>query len=627
LSSELLVASDGANLVAICSPRGGLGDPERETLQRAFGSRVEVAGCGEGSSPRCWVAGRIDDRSDLARELGLPPDADVDALVSAGWQRWSDGLFGRLRGQFTILAWDPARHATTVATDQLGTLSPHVHETAGRLYVATRFSLILRLLPGRPAPDRLSILQAFSGQTPPVHKTLVEGVERIAGGDRIVVDAGGVRTHAYWRPRYRRPEPLSVEDASELLWGALRQAVRRRLAGTEQAGIAMSGGVDSTAVAAAAVAEGARPPTYSSVFPGRSIDEAARIDAVAEALELPNVQVQLEPAGSLALFLDYLEATGTVVPGAGYLVERPLLEQAAADGTTALLDGQGGDELFGTAGFLIGDRVRRGRLLSSVQLTRRLPGAAHGTRRQLIRAWRLYGQDGAVPFAVQGPLMRRRALRDLDADDLLTVESQRLLIEPDETIGWKRQAAGPLWWRHQAWLLTRAREGVRVTDYLRERAALAGIEARPPLFDVDLIETVLRLPPETGFDPDLDRPLIRRATAGLVPDSVRLSTFKSNLAPFFLEATLRAQPQMRALLAEPQLALEPYVNVDALRKYLGDPPTGADDRERWRWSSALWNAVTVECWLRSLDDAGFIDRLRSELSPEPPVWSVHSRSV
>jgi asparagine synthase (glutamine-hydrolysing) len=624
LSSELLVARDGADLLAICDPRGALGDREARLVRDAVAGRADVVACGPGTPPGCWIAGRLDDRRELAHNVGLPPDAEPEAIAAAGWARWGADVLGRMRGQFTAVFWDPERRTTTVATDHLGLLSPYVHTATGRLLVATRVELLLRLLPRRPEPDRVSLLKALSGEMAPVRSTLFDGVERVPGGDAIVVDSSGVRTVPYWRPTYRTPLALSPDEATDLVWSALRKSVRRRIQSSTSTGIVMSGGIDSTAVAAAAVAEGTRLPTYSTVFPGTPVDESARIDAVVDALDLPNTQMRVEPKGGFAAFLEYLDATGLLVPGAGYLVELPLLREAAASGVTSLLDGQGGDELFSVSGFLIADAVRRGRMPTSVRLTRRLPGAGSGSRRQLLNAWRFYVQSGAIPYVVHAPLKRRRGLRSIDDHGLLTRESQRLLVETDESLHWKRRRTAPLWWSHKAWLLTRAREGVRVADYLRTRAALVGVEAAPPLFDVDLVEAALRVPPETEFDPQLDRPLIRRATAGLVPDEVRLSKFKSNLAPFFLEASLRDRPAMVSVLDAGSLRLAPYLNVQATRDYFHNPPAQAGP-EGWQWSSALWRVVTLECWLQSLDDPEWIDRMRSRLAPERPEWSVHRR--
>jgi len=74
---------------------------------------------------------------------------------------------------------------------------------------------------------------------------------------------------------------------------------------------------------------------------------------------------------------------------------------AAADGITALLDGQGGDELFGFSPYLVADRVRHGRLLSSLRLARSFPNLGHTPPwRHTLHLWRRFGFNAA--FLVMG---------------------------------------------------------------------------------------------------------------------------------------------------------------------------------------------------------------------------------
>ena len=72
-----------------------------------------------------------------------------------------------------------------------------------------------------------------------------------------------------------------------------------------------------------------------------------------------------------------------------------------------------------------------------------------------------------------------------------------------------------------------------VYEHVRRRSADAGLLARHPLVDPDVIDYVLRMPPEAAFDPRLTRPVFRRAGEGLVPDAVRLRPDKSNFDAVF----------------------------------------------------------------------------------------------
>ena len=89
-------------------------------------------------------------------------------------------------------------------------------------------------------------------------------VDRPLGGTFLTVDAGGVRAETYWQPRYREPLKATFDDAATLMWDTMRDSIRRRLEGAGRAGIIMSGGVDSTSVAAAASTLPQEPPAAYS---------------------------------------------------------------------------------------------------------------------------------------------------------------------------------------------------------------------------------------------------------------------------------------------------------------------------------------------------------------------------
>lgn len=618
------MASGGSALAAVCSPSGVSAGDRARLLAAAMSRGLQVEAAAE-SEPRCWVVGRLEEAA-LAGELGLGAAPSPDRVVLAGWERWGDGLFSRLRGAFLILLWDPRRRASTLVVDQLGSASPYVRDEGGRLHLATDVQLLQCLSARAFAPDEVGVLHWLAGEAEPLGTTLFAGVERPLGGTYLAVDERGVRVTTYWKPRYREPLRIDADEATAVVWDALGKAVRRRLAGIESAGIIMSGGVDSTSVAAAATSLGFRSlRAYSAVFPGHRIDESERIDATVDALDLAAVHVEIQPVGAFALSLDYLDRWGVPGSGAGYLVEYPLLTEAAADGVTAVLDGQGGDELFGASGFLLADRVLHGRLLSSFQLTRRLPGARGRPARRLIGPWQHYVRGGAIPYGLHTALRRRRRARRAVGSGWLTPAGNALLLETDHALDWKRHPDAPRWWMHKAYLLTRAREEVRISDYLRERALMAGLEAIPPLLDVDLVETMLRVPPELEFDPDLDRPLIRRACEGRLPDSVRLSLQKSNLAPFYLDVAVGHDlSAMRTVLNEPDLRIRRWVDERTVRRMIESPPS-TDGPPAWRWQSDVWRLSTVECWLRRLEEPEFVARLSERIAVARPAWSIRRR--
>ena len=199
-----------------------------------------------------------------------------------------------------------------------------------------------------------------------------------------------------------------------------------------------------------------------------------------------------------------------------------------------LLDGEGGDELFGCARYLIADRLRHARPARAVRDARRLPGmGSHPDPRWVRRALAVYGVRGALPRAVHERLRRTRR-RDRQAG----------LGEWE----WKRLVA-PRWWAQLADALTT--DALGAADHQRRDAALAGVELRHPLRDPDLIELALRLPPDLSFDPHLDRPLLRRALRDRLPADV-LRTDHKPAFNSLLDAALAGDdaPLLRELLAD-----------------------------------------------------------------------------
>ncbi len=608
---------EGRGLAGLYDPNGLDPRSALRALATALGSEAELL-----------VAGEDDESAGASLLLDgeLFDGAGVeDGGLAAGYERHGRAMLDRLRGSFTLVVWDTGKRRGLIAVDQLGSHSLYIAPTGSRLLFGSEARLVLALLPRRPAPNAAAVVHWLSSSVAPAGATLYDGLLRLSGGECVELD-GGWRRRTYWYPQYESPRRLTRADASAELWSALLEAIRRRTHGDRAIGIVMSGGVDSSAVAAAAAeAAGGGAPAlcgYSAVFPGHphpSVDESERIAELTEALRLPSVQVGVHPGGALALALDYLEAWELPLSGPGYLIERPLLELAARDGMTAVLDGQGGDELFGLSGYLLADRLRRGRILSSFRLARSYPGIRAQPPRMTAAVWRYFALHGAVPHAVHTAARRIRPERYVP--DYLSPRGADLYLRSADQWEWKKQR-GPRWWTYKADAITRSRSRVGIGEYLRHRAALAGVTARPPLLDVDLIELALRIPPELEFDPEVDRPLIREALRGRVPDSVRLSTRKSNLAPFYFDDVSGPDlAPIRRILHAPGAEIGAYVRLDAVRR-LVDAPPGAGGANWLGWMSTVWHLVGAECWLRFQEDSSFVDRVRGEGLAEP-AWTVH----
>jgi asparagine synthase (glutamine-hydrolysing) len=573
----------------------------------------------------CLLAGRIHNLSDVAREVGCAADAGAESVLGRAYAERGDEMLHLLRGSFAVLVWDRVAERGLVAQDQVTNRTVYYTTLGSRLFFASDIAPLLRLLPRRPAPDPVGIVRWLGNSSPPEPLTLYEGVLKVGFGRMLRLERDGWTLATYWRPRYRSPQRRPREEIVAELWTNLVDAVATRIPSDERTGLVMSGGIDSSAVAAAvsATARGA-VRGYSAVFPDDpEFDESRRIALLSSALELPSVQFEPRPGGSYALSLEYLNRWDVPLLGAGYVLERPLLDRAVADGVTGVLDGQGGDELFGFAPYLVGDRLRAGRVVSSVRLARAFPNLGQRAPwRHTLHLWRRFGWQAAMPDALH---RRARRLRGR-MPRYLNPESARLFVETDTRWQWRRHTEGPLWWAWKASILTREREEIGLPEYVRHRAALAGLDARLPLMDIRLVEASLEIPPDYEFDQRFDRPLIRAAMKGVVPDEIRLSPLKSNLAPYYHRGIVEVDlPWIRRLLLAPDAEVYRYVDRAFVERLLERPPKVGDPSWIY-WLSPIWAVVTTETWLRRQADPSHTERLLAEDLPRPAADVVSAPS-
>jgi asparagine synthase (glutamine-hydrolysing) len=566
-------------------------------LQVAFSGPAPVC-----EQPLCLLDGFLDNAEELRAALDVPADAPPESLLAVGWRAFGAGLPARMRGDFALLIWDPEREQGLLARDQLGVRSIFLHGSGEAVCFAGEVRDLLRLLPRTPAPDPVSVAHWLSMSSRPGSATLYEGVRRLDSGSMLLLDGHGIREEPYWAPRFGEPEGESQEQLAERVRAHLQRAVRRRIATPELTGVLMSGGLDSASVAALAAAQApGRIKAYSGVFPDHPrVDETELIDALREELQLPGLTAQVRPGGLLASAAHAAQLWRLPLLSWDQFWTLPLLHAAHAEGVRTVLGGDGGDELFGPRSYLLADRLRAGHPLQALRLAMELPGAAYRPpRREVARMMLDTALLGALPYRVHELL--RKPLAASGAPDWLQSKARRDLLASADPLAWKR-LDGPRWWTSIAHGLTRGIDEIGIFEQQRQTAACAGMQARHPLFDFDLVELCLRQPPRASLDPERSRPVLRAAMSGLLPDAVRLRPQKALFDELIIDCLAGGDAAaLRALLTDPKAELGAYVDLDAVARGLLD-----SERIRrqapFRWMWQLWRLATAECWLRAQAD-------------------------
>jgi asparagine synthase (glutamine-hydrolysing) len=531
--------------------------------------------------------------------------------LPAEWRRSGASLTDRLRGAFTLAVWDQSAHTGIVVCDQFSLRPCLMHgDPGGEVRFATHLPALRRLLRSDPAPDPGVIAPWIAPHYLQGHRTMMAGVERVGAARLLELGREGWRRRRYWRLEWRGTIEASWDELVELLRSELRRTIATRLDGDERAGIILSGGVDSSVVLATAMGLEPRPDmrAYSAVFPEwPPADESERIETTTAALGIPGARFAVRPQGALRLALEQLRDTGTVPGGPGGLVERPGVSQAATDGIRVLLDGQGGDEVFGSSPYLLADCLRRARFFDAARLVRRtLPYRRRRSAKakDAIRLLVDFGLQPGLPRPARA--LVARASRTQRPPAWLTDRSASALREVHQPWHWLRDERVPRWWAYHEYLLTDHVEGSALGEHIWQRGAPFGIRSGAPLFDVELVEFVLRIPPEVKWQ-RIDRSLAREAVAGVLPDAVRLNRRKANIGPFYLD--LISGPDsaiMRELLLDPSARVREFADGSWIDDNLPRTPTPAEP-DWLMWTTVVWRLTTAECWLRWLEDPAFAE--------------------
>ena len=199
----------------------------------------------------------------------------------------------------------------------------------------------------KPSLNLQALRQYLSFDYVPAPLTIYQGINKLPAAHRLTLDRGEVKTERYWKLDYTTTKPVPSEDeAADRLRELMADAVRMRLVSDVPLGVLLSGGVDSSTVAAFAVrASSEAVKTFSISFAEASFDESAYARGVAKFLGTDHHEERLSAnlaanlVSEIGSWMDEPFSDPSLVPT--YLLSRFTRKHV-----TVALGGDGGDELF-----------------------------------------------------------------------------------------------------------------------------------------------------------------------------------------------------------------------------------------------------------------------------------------
>jgi asparagine synthase (glutamine-hydrolysing) len=548
-----------------------------------------------------WLFGEPDDRGTLYARFGRQcSGGDLPAAFANALTELGEAACELLCGRFVVVALNRDQDRCVVARDQVGAQPLVYAPTVDGILFAEHERDLLELLPCTPGPDRLALLQWIDNSVTLEGHTFYEGLRRLQPGHQLGLAGRHAHIECWWALRYEGVEQGSESELALRLRDRTFAAIRRSTASSEHLGMKLSGGLDSACVAAGLTASGfadGHTLALGGVFPTHpATDESELIEATARHTGLSLELVPFDPASSiLGPALTHIDRWRLPPATPNLFLSQPLMARARELGVDVMLDGEGGDELFGCSPHLIADMLRGGRLSTAWSLAGRLPGMGmHSGRRVRLRVLHDYGLNPLVPAPVRG--YREALVRRIAASNSIVPRTDALELLDLQMASDQNQRSGPLWWRSLAKTLIDTRDLLDLGGHFRREARDERIERRHPLlYDLALIEEALRLPPQSLFDPVRDRPLLREALAGLIPEAVRTCHAKRYFTQLVLAGIQADEVGLIEPLRRTDAPVRAYVTPLALEQTIGkaaeERPTSA--------AGSLWRIAIANRWLAS----------------------------
>ena len=512
-----------------------------------------------------------------------------------------------LRGMFAFAIWDQHKQELFIARDRLG-VKPlyYVHRDDGSLFFGSEIKTVLEAGAVRAEINYPVFSDYLANHAPSGEETLFRGVKRLLPGHVLTWRDGEVTIRRYWDVDFSKDDVEPHDDKTYIAqWSDLfRESVRLRLMADVPLGMFLSGGIDSSAIAAVMSGMVSEPiKTFSVAFAEREANELEYARLVAEAFKTNHHEIVVSPEQFFAALprLVWHEDEPLAHPSSVALY---FVSQLASQHVKVVLTGEGSDEMLAGYG-----RYRR--TLWNLSLGRRYNKFAPSFARDAVR--------NQIEHTLPISRFRQKLMRTF------------LVLSPElESIYFDNFAVFPApMQQHMFTRETRARmhqidpyaelrrvlartkdmsllDGLLYADiktYLHEllmkqdqMSMAPSLESRVPFLDHKLVEFTARMPDTMKLRGQTTKYVLRESMKGVLPEKILTrskmgfpvpigSWFRGPFKSIIDEYVLSDRALSRGIFAP-----------DFVRELVSLHQAGEDHSER------LWSLLNFEIWLRQFFD-------------------------
>jgi len=544
--------------------------------------------------------GEIYNYRELRRELEgkghrFTTHSDTEVLVHLYEER-GPHFAEALRGMFAIAIWDEPKRRLVLARDRFGIKPLYYRATDEGVSFASELKALLRQ-PGVSReidPDGLEAYLAFSCIPAPL--TIFREVRKLPAGNVLVWSDGDGETRV---ERFAKPRTAPIaderseseEELAEELRERLRDSVRAHLIADVPVGVLLSGGIDSSALAAFAAQESSeRVSTFSIGFEERAFDERDRARQVAQQYGTDHHELVVRP--DAAELLPKIAEVFCEPFADSSAVPTYLVSQLARKHVKVALSGEGGDELFGGYYNYVGHRLapKVGRFAPAVRpLVERLPTSTAGASTLDYKAKHF------MRAASLSPLERHYVWKSIfSPEQRADILTPRWSGTADPIAGLaatysESEGAGEL-----ARIMDLDLRVFLVEDMLvkTDRASMAeSLETRVPFLDPVVSELALALPSRHKVRWFSKKRLLRKSLAPLLPADILNGKKQGFSIPIGAWLRKELEPMARSILSPDSLRRQGFFRPEPVNAMLDAHVAGTRDYNR-----QLWNLLVFSLW-------------------------------
>jgi len=525
---------------------------------------------------------------------------DTEVLVHA-YEEFGDEFLEYLNGMFALALWDSRQQRLIVARDRMGIKPLYYTRHDSALIFGSELKSLLTY-PGLPrSVDLVALNEYLSFEYIPTPRTIFQGISKLPPGHALSFYEGTLKIWQYWDVNLGRSEniqPKRIQEYESELLEVLRNAIRKEMVSDVPVGVLLSGGLDSSAVAALmSEATPGNVKSFSIRFDDPSFDESNYARLVARHLQTEHYELTLTPkltlelVPQLAKFLDEPLGDSSIIPTF-------LLSQFARHHVKVALGGDGGDELF--AGY---STLQAHRLVEYYEWL--LPGfVRHRLIPWVVDRLPVSFDNISLDFKLRRFIAGRGipiVMRHHQWLGSFTAAQKQELLQPWTQL--QEKDTYQVAFEHQR--NSQAKEALNQLLYCDlklylegdilpkvDRASMANsLEVRVPLLNHTLVEYAAQLPHSLKLRGLTTKYLLRRTMRDRLPPEILRRGKKGFNMPVAKWLTGPLRPLLQEMLSPERLQREGFFNPSYVQQLLHQHLSGRQDCRK-----LLWTLLVFELW-------------------------------